>query len=286
METKYFTEEQAAELRRKYNPDGSGIREHQMELVEILKALADICNEHNIRWWLSSGTCLGAVRHNGFVPWDDDVDIEMFREDYKKLEKILRNLQSDTYVLHSRKTDIEYVRCFDKFRKRDGQEHSRDRRRDWYRWAGNYIDIFVLEKTSHFSAFVTGVIYKNLVHLSSYVKIGWLRHSLTRLVQWLCLCVINPIFRVVGLINPKGEYHYTLGMGWAKYTFHKDAILPLSTAVFEGVEFPVPHDVDRYLTGLYGDWRKLPSEETIKRNIHRVTFVDEIFGEGEGSVSK
>ena len=79
---------QTADFSR-YNPEGSMLRRDQKELVEILKVLADICDRNGIRWWLSSGTLLGAVRHKGFVPWDDDVDIEMLKEDYLKLKKIL-----------------------------------------------------------------------------------------------------------------------------------------------------------------------------------------------------
>lgn len=281
MQTKYISEEKYVELRHKYNPDGSQLREHQLELVEMLKFFAGICKEHNIRWWLACGTCLGAVRHNGFIPWDDDVDIEIFRDDYKKLENILRNLDSDTYVLHSVKTDIEYVRCFDKFRKRNGEEHSRDRRCGWYRWTGNYIDIFVIEKTSRFSSVVSGAIYKNLVHLTSYIETRWLRRLLMYPIKFFCLSIINPLLRVVGMVNPNGEYHYRLGMGWSQYVFKKHMILPLSTAVFEGVELPVPHDVDKYLSGIYGDWTKLPAEENIKHAIHRVDFVNEIFNKNQ-----
>lgn len=274
---KYITDERQAELRQRYNPDGSRIREHQMELLDMLKVLADICKENNIQWWLSSGTFLGAVRHNGFIPWDDDVDIEMFNDDYKKLEKVLNEMQSDTYVLHSIKTDIEYVRTFNKFRMREGKEYSRDRRRNWYRWAGNYIDIFSIEKTSYFSSAVSGAIYKNLIHLTAYIKTRWLRRLLIRPIQWLCLGLINTILRLIGLINPKGEYHYILGTGWPFARFKKEMLLPLSTAVFEGVEFPVPHDAEAYLSVMYGDWRSLPSDEDIIKKIHRTEFVDEIF---------
>lgn len=279
MDNAILTESQARELREKYNPDGSLLRQHQMELLDMLKTLADICNKNNIQWWLSSGTLLGAIRHQGFVPWDDDVDIIMFKDEYKKLEKVLLNMQSDTYVLHSMKTDIEYVRCFAKFRKREGREYSRDRRRNWYKWKGNYIDIFLIEKTSYASAIISGTIYKNLVHLTAYIKTGWLRRLLIRPIEFLCLGIINPILRVIGLINPKGQYHYVLGMGWAWSTYYKKDILPLKTAKFEGVEFPVPNNAEKYLTGPYGDWRKLPSEASIKRSIHRVEYIKEIFGE-------
>ena len=281
MENPIFTEEEAQALRKKYNPDGSLLRTQQMELLEMLKILGNICDKNNIQWWLSSGTLLGAIRHQGFVPWDDDVDIVMFKKDFNRLEKVLSRMKDDTFVLHSMKTDIEYVRIFNKFRKREGKELSHDRRCGHYKWGGSYIDIFVIEKTSYIAAFLSGGIYKNVIYPTSYLKTRWLRCVLNRVIEVLCLGILNPIFRLVGLINPKGEYHYKLGMGWAWSTFYKKDILPLAKANFEGTEFPVPHDSDKYLTGMYGNWRKLPDEKTIKRNIHRLEYIEEIFGKAE-----
>lgn len=274
-----LTEEQQKALRTKYNPDGSLLRQHQLELLDMLKVLAEICQENNITWWLSSGTLLGAMRHQGFVPWDDDVDIVMFRKDYRKLEKVLMKMQSDTFVLHSMKTDIEYVKCFAKFRKREGKEVSKDRRRNWYRWAGTFIDIFVIEKNSFLAAKLAGDIYNNVEHLTAYLKIKWLRRVLIRVIQVLCLGIINTLLYIVGLFNPKGEYHYILGMGWARSTYFKKDILPLKTAKFEDTEFPVPNNADAYLRGIYGDWRRLPNDLQIKRNIHLNEYVNEIFGQ-------
>ena len=73
-----------AQLREKYNPDGSAIRDAQLHMLNILKCVDGICRKHNIPYWLSSGTLLGAVRHQGFIPWDNDIDIEMPVEDYKR----------------------------------------------------------------------------------------------------------------------------------------------------------------------------------------------------------
>lgn len=91
-----------SELRAKYNPDGSNLRKMQLRMLEMLKYIDSICRENDIKYWLSSGTCLGAVRHGGFIPWDDDADIEMLASDYRKLEKILRSSSRD-FVLQDYK---------------------------------------------------------------------------------------------------------------------------------------------------------------------------------------
>ena len=77
------------ELRSRFNPEGSLLRRQQNRMTEILIEVDRICKKHHIQYWLSSGTLLGAVRHKGFIPWDDDMDIEMLRTDYERLMKIL-----------------------------------------------------------------------------------------------------------------------------------------------------------------------------------------------------
>jgi phosphorylcholine metabolism protein LicD len=90
-----------AELRAKYNPDGSPMRELQLRTLDILKYIDELCQKHDIKYWLSSGNCIGLVRHGGFIPWDYDVDVEMLREDYLKFEKVFKEtddfLQYKTY---------------------------------------------------------------------------------------------------------------------------------------------------------------------------------------------
>ena len=266
-------------LRMRYNPDGSRLREDQMELLRMLRVVTDICDANGIQWWLSSGTLLGAARHEGFIPWDDDLDIVLLKKDCKRLERILEKLDSDEFVYHSMRTDVDYVNTFGKFRKREGRVSSTNRRYDYYKWRGIGFDIFAIEKTNYFAARAATVVYNNLQHLTSYIRWGWVRKPLIRLVQGLCFGIVNPILRLVGLINPRKEYHYTLGTGWARHTFFMKDAFPLAKARFEGEEFPVPKDMDAYLTHEYGDWRKLPTEEQIRKSIHNPEYIKEIYGE-------
>ena len=268
----------AEQLKKRYNPDGSTLRRDQLELLKMLNKVAAICKENNIEWWLSSGTLLGAARHQGFIPWDDDMDIVMMRKDYRRLKKILRNLDDKECVLHDMCSDVEYVNIFPKYRKREGRIETASRRNNYYKWAGIGFDIFTIEKTNFFASKVAGFIYNNIQHLTSYIRWGWLRKPLIRFIEALCFVFIFPILRLIGLINPRGEYHYTLGIGWAKSTFYIKDIMPLTTTKFEGVEMPVPKDMDAYLTNVYGDWRRLPNEDQIKRCIHNKQYIREIYG--------
>ncbi len=269
-------------LRAKYNPDGSKLRADQLEMLRMLKIFAKICKEHNIKWWLSSGTLLGAARHQGFIPWDDDLDVTMLYQDYKRLDRVLRNMQDEEFVLHSMYTDIDYVYAFAKFRKRKGEVEGGHRRGKFYKWRGHFIDIFTIEKTNYFSARASSVICNNLQHLTSYVRWAWLRRPLIFIIKVLCYAIIIPLLRLIGLINPKGEYHYLLGTGFSRSTFFVKDIFPLSTARFEDEEFPVPHNMDAYLTRVYGDWRKLPTDEQIRKTIHNPDYIKEMFPSDNG----
>ncbi|MBQ8205214.1 MAG: LicD family protein [Alistipes sp.] len=266
------------ELRRRYSPEGSKLRGVQRELFGILTDLADICDKNNIQWWLSSGTLLGAARHKGFIPWDDDIDIVMLRKDFRRLEKILHNMQSEEYVYQSMRSDIEYVNTFGKFRKRKGEIKITGGRYRYLNYKGLFVDIFCIEKTSYLAARIARVVYMNLQHPTLYIKWRWLRHAMIRLIEILCLGILNPIFRVIGAINPKGEYHYTLGNAWPRSTFYAKDIFPLTTIEFEGRRFPAPKDADAYLTNVYGDWRKLPTDEQIRKAIHSEEYIEEIYG--------
>ena len=104
------------QLREKYNPEGSLLRRGQLRMLEILDAVDAICRAHNIPYWLSSGTLLGAVRHGGFIPWDDDLDIELLREDYLRLLPILRRELPERFMLHDRESDSTYPNLYAKVR--------------------------------------------------------------------------------------------------------------------------------------------------------------------------
>ena len=250
---------------RKYNPEGSRLRTHQKELAELLKVFADICKEHDIQWWLCSGTLLGAARHKGFIPWDDDVDVSMMKKDYKKLKKIMRNWEDKRYFIHSMENDIEYKNAFGHFA---------------YRGEDKFIcfDIFPIERTSQFAAHMAKFFYCNMHHPTKYIKNRAFRHIYIRTIEIINFGLLIPIIRLIGLLNPKKQYHYVLGSCFWRSAFYIEDIFPLSTMQFEEYEFPVPGNTEAFLTKIYGDWGKVPSEEQIKKDIHNLEYSKDMFG--------
>ncbi|MCL1864046.1 MAG: LicD family protein [Defluviitaleaceae bacterium] len=121
---------------------GEDLRKLQMIELDILKEVDRVCRKHDINYFLIYGTLLGAVRHKGFIPWDDDLDIGFLRKDYEKFCKIFQH-EADTckYFIQTWKTDKHYYWNYGKIRRLDteyirlGQEHMKY-------VTGIYIDIF------------------------------------------------------------------------------------------------------------------------------------------------
>ena len=151
------------ELRQRYNPEGSLLRRHQLRMLEILKEIDRICQKHRIDYWLSSGTLLGAVRHGGFIPWDDDLDIEMERKDYLRLLQLLPEELNDAYLLQTHGTDPGFISTYAKIRDKYSAitEHEEDIN---YRYKGIFIDIFQMEVTSYPLVRFAAALHRRLVY--------------------------------------------------------------------------------------------------------------------------
>ena len=82
----------------KYNPENSTLRQAQLRMLDMLVEVDKICRKHNIPYWIDYGTLLGAVRHKGFIPWDDDIDICVMNEHYDKLRRLLMDELPEQFV--------------------------------------------------------------------------------------------------------------------------------------------------------------------------------------------
>lgn len=92
-------------------------RPAQLIMLDILKQVRTICEKHNIKYWIDAGTLLGCVREGGFIPWDDDLDIAMLREDYDKFKEIAQKELPEGYFFQTKETDQDYIHNFAKIRK-------------------------------------------------------------------------------------------------------------------------------------------------------------------------
>lgn len=255
-----------SQLREKFNPDGSMLRKQQLRMLEILLYIDKVCKENDIKYWLSSGTLLGAVRHGGFIPWDDDLDIEMLREDYEEFIKVFPN--NEDFVLQTHKTDKNYFRTFAKVRDLHSKisEFELDK---YYKYRGLYVDVFSIERIPRpicrFYGGVFEVIGRWRIQYGNS-KVIW---GALKVFQKIMLCsipIVRPIFKVF-----THELHHSYGSGFLKERNIED-LLPLGQVEFEAHMFPAPKDPDKYLKRIYGDYHQLPKIDSIVLHSSICTF--------------
>lgn len=262
-------------------PDTFDVRAVQLIQLEMLKELDRVCQKHDIRYFLCAGTLLGAVRHGGFIPWDDDLDVMMLRKDYEKFLLIYKEEQSPGYFLQTYETDKEYINLFAKLRKDNTifmEEVTKDR--DIHH--GVYIDIFPLdsipdtklERCIHRSILV----FLDLFRLSSEMQIvrasssgarklvGRILHPLARrVVDSRYIRVIDSLAKahmerntimVSNLYGDTIRWYDRPRQAQPRETFDSCVYLR-----FEDGNFPAPRDWHQYLTAVYGDYMVPPPIE-------------------------
>ena len=134
------------ELKARFNPEGSLLRRQQLIMLEMVTELDRICKKHDVQYFLFWGSLLGAIRHDGFIPWDDDLDVGMLRKDYIKLMKVLPDELPEHIALQSNDTDRNYFYFYAKLRDKRSflDEGNYDR---VFKERGIFIDIFPVDKT-------------------------------------------------------------------------------------------------------------------------------------------
>ena len=236
---------------------------HNFQL-KMLEYFDSFCSENDLRYCLWAGTLLGAIRHKGFIPWDDDVDVAMPRKDYDRLVMLLKNrIDADpnsTCELCDYKHSGIYFYPFAKLFIKNTllvEESSR------YQGYGCYIDIFPIDDADHFYRFRSAVsrllFYLQYIRLKPTGKV----HGIEYLFKVLSCCV--PLKAYPLLIDffakKKGNgrsiavfVHRQLAN--KKYSF--DDIFPTKRATFCNLNLPVPNNSIGVLQKMYGDWRELP----------------------------
>ena len=255
---------------RKYNPEGSILRKAQMRMLEILKAVDAICRENNIPYFIEAGTLLGAVRHGGFIPWDDDLDICVMRSDYQRLRRLLMDNLPPTLIFQDAETDPNYPLLIGKVR--DINSYFEEDFSAKVRYSGIYIDVFPIEKVPSWKwKEKLDYIYGHCVRaLQNYTDKN---DKIRSAIVYPFAKVIVAFTRFVNLFISTDKVAYQYGReGYAQY--HLSDIFPLQEIRFEGFLCMAPHNPDALLKACYGDYMQIPSEE--KRRVHssKIEFYD------------
>ena len=264
------------ELRERYNPEGSMLRRQQMRMLEILLEVDKICRKHDIRYWLSSGTLIGALRHNGFIPWDDDLDIEMMRSDYLRLMQVLPSDLPNWLALQNDETDPNYFYFYAKVRDRRSRMLEQNGYDRLWKEQGIYIDIFPMERHPIWMHKLTE---KSVGHMYKIWRTSTDDERAIKSVR----SIFNfnnryffPCLRAILSQFTFGSKVITSGMG---IPFHNpryaEEIFPLTTHQFEGYDLPVPKDADAHLRHIFGDYMQLPDLEKLAPHVGALEFFEE-----------
>lgn len=252
--------------------DKDTLRKVQLKELEILLEVKRICDKHQIRYQLYGGTLLGAIRHKGFIPWDDDIDITMLREDYERFLAVAPGEIREGYYVESARSNPDYVYSFCKV-KANGTTYIEQCTSHLDIHPGIWIDIFPLDNIPEIDYEVldrrdlrirrwqtavdynAGVITLNKPTSALYFKLlGILnRHKLMHKKE----CVMQEAN------SPNGKYvvdYYSL-YGYRKAIFPMSTYTDLIDVEFEGHMFPVVRDYHGVLTQTFGDYMQLPPEE-------------------------
>lgn len=243
------------------------LRKAQLIMLDMLIEFDAICKKHNLQYWLDSGTLLGAVRHQGFIPWDDDIDLAMPIEDYNRFLEIAKSELSNEIFLQTSQTDKNFKFDYIKLRSNKAsivELHEKDKHINYHQ--GVFVDIFpmlTIEDTEENKTLYDCTLkeIRDASAISLHTPNG----------------KDDPVKRAALTASLRDKHQ-----GWEKDNakiiyggempdvaawFDINKVLPLTSMEFEGHPFPVPNNPSHYLDAIYSfDYRQLPPEN--KRIIH------------------
>lgn len=228
----------------KVEEDGTKVtvRDVQMVLLSMLKDIDALCRKHDIPYWLTGGSALGAVRHKGFIPWDDDADIGMMREDYERFVSVVHELE-DGYIAQNFDLDVRYnVAVPMKVRKKGTycEEFNVLLKNKCKECDGLFIDIFVLDHVSEnrFKDFIWRVrngvlmviitLLENMKMNPKILKRRFMRNAKK-------YGAINAESPLIGY-----DLTWTFNSFFHPVVYTEESVFPIQYAEFEGTMLPIP----------------------------------------------
>lgn len=250
----------------------------QLKQLGILREIDTICRRHGISYWLDGGTLLGAVRHGGFIPWDDDIDIAMRLPDVPRFVEAARRELPDTLEMQAPGSDPAVRMPIYKVRDRHSflVEAADDFARPYAK--GLYVDIFPMTDYPSLppklvKRLALGYCRANaILHSQHYYS---LRSAAELPYFALKRAGCKLLWRVASLGRMRGEFiSNTLNNNGYGIMHRADSIFPTRPIRFEDCEFSGPARPEAYLADLYHDFMKLPPEE--KRRGHAVFYLESL----------
>lgn len=251
----------------------------QKVILSIAKDIDKFCRENNIEYYLLGGSCIGAIRHKGFIPWDDDLDIIMTSENYNRfLELAKKNLNPDKYIIQKGVED--WPLDFSKVRLKGTVLHEKEDGYSKESMRGIYVDIFRMDNISN-NNFIAGlhyILYKYYLcyQLSqrTYNSASIKKKIMMTLSYPLRLPVLRNILKEsLRKLSPNESERLAFLCGRTRY---KTAVTDRSIygkpryVSFEDTSLPVPEHYDEYLTQMFGDYMKLPPEDQ-RKGLHLIS---------------
>lgn len=254
------------------------LRACQLKQLGILEEIDRICRKHNIPYWLDGGSLLGAVRHGGFIPWDDDIDLAMRLEDLERFIRIAPAELREGLFLQTPESDPSSKEPIIKIRDLNSLyiESGDNMRADYQK--GLFVDIFpfidypsvpkpwVKKLTKGISTAYSILHAPHYYSLRAFAECFWFgtKYALFKAV-WSVLC----------LLYPKNTYISNVLINNGYGIMHRrDSVFPLGTIEFEGKRFSAPCNPDAYLKDLYRNYMDIPPED--KRKVHAIYLHPEL----------
>lgn len=256
----FNTGETQEQLREKYNPEGSNLRIAQLRMLDMLKYFDKLCREIGVEYQITGGTLLGAIRHCGFIPWDDDTDVIVPRKDYKRLCDYLKKYPHPQYVLQDHTTDTHYFNFWSVLRDLKSEYIQEDNVHKMRKFRGMQIDIFPIDH---------GILprLQRIAHSLNYkfVYINVRRNKIKQAKRNFRLLnsIVFPIFRLGSKIfGDKKYYGHAYGQVWFN-KYPVEVLFPSREFDFEAVKLYGPNKPKEFLNIEYSDipYQELPPED-------------------------
>ena len=251
----------------KYQIAGVDLEDIHAVQLEILDVVDKVCKDNGIQYFLSGGTLLGAVRHKGFIPWDDDIDLWMTRKNFEKFKKVIKTQLPDGYFPEDYYSKEAYPLSILKIEK-SGTRFVEGVFAHVPLSHCIYIDIFPLDKIwKPVYRLQTAVLIK-LQAIRDYKIRGVGQNGENKLKDLIyssvslpaCRALTEFFMRCLNLL-PLKRYNQLSHRGRYWPIFWEDDIEDLIELEFEGKFYPAPRKYDEILTNCYGDYMKLPPED-------------------------